>query len=431
MPKEIEKQIPKIVEEKRSEIIEFLRDLIRIPSVTGEEKQIQEFISKKLREIGLEVDQWEPDPEKIRQHPAYFPTFGPAQLTYKNRPNVIGKYRGEGGKSLLFNGHVDVIPVEPRSAWKHDPWEGEIEDKKLYGRGASDMKGGLAAMTMALDCLLDADIEPKGNIFLEYVVDEELSGFGTLSCVLKGYKADAGISCEASDLEIQPAATGSMWFEIKVKGKPASMSRLWEGVSALDKGYKIAQAVSELQTLRFSEKSHPLYPDPKGALACFVGKFDAGTYPSSLPTLCSVKGRMGVLPNEEPKVAQEELIEYIKKAAIKDEWLKENLPQTKLTGYYAEPAEIPSGHPICKVLADSFERIKHKKPLLKGHEGATDARFLIGWGKTPTVIFGPGTIAQMHAQDEWIRIDDLLDSVKILALTIVNWCGSEPPLPTS
>jgi acetylornithine deacetylase len=422
MPKEIEERIPKIVEGKRSEIIEFLRDLIRIPSVTGEEKRIQEFISKKLRRMRLEVDQWEPDLQELRQHPAYFLTSGHAPPIYKNRPNVIGKYRGEGGESLLFNGHVDVIPAEPRSAWKHDPWRGEIEGGKLYGRGASDMKGGLAAMTMALDCLLDAGIEPKGNIFLEYVVDEELTGFGTLSCVLKGYKADAGISCEASDLEVQPAATGSMWFEIKVKGKPASMSRLWEGISALDKGYKIAQVVSEFQTLRWSEKSHPLYPDPKGALTCFVGKFDAGTYPSSLPTLCSIQGRMGVLPNEELEVAQEELIEFIKKVAIKDEWLKENLPQTKFTGYYAEPAEIPLSHPICKVLAHSFEQIKHQKPVFKGHEGATDARFLIGGG-TPTVIFGPGTIAQMHAEDEWIKIDDLLDSVKILASTIVNWCG--------
>lgn len=423
MSKEIVKQISQIVDEKRGDIIKFLQNLIRKQSVTGKEKEIQEFIVKKLAEMDLEIDQWEPDPNKLRQHPAYFSTFDSNQLDYENRPNVVGKFRGDGGKSLLFNGHVDVIPAEPKSAWTHDPWKGEIENGKLYGRGASDMKGGVAAMTMALDCLLEAGIKPKGDVLLEYVVDEELTGFGTLSCVLRGYKADAGISCEASDLEVQPAATGSMWYEILVKGKPASMSRLWEGVSALDKGYKMARAVSELQERRLKEKNHPLYPDPQGALACFVGKFEAGNYASALPTNCSIKGRMGVLPNEDPDAAKKEFMGYIKRSAAKDDWLKNEPPLARFTGYYAEPAEIPPEHPICEALASSSELMRGEKPVIKGHEGATDARFLIKWGKTPTVIYGPGTIAQMHAQDEWIRVNDLLDSVKVMALTIVRWCG--------
>lgn len=416
---EVKKSVLQVVDQQKDEIVRFLQSLIRIPSVTGEEKEIQSFIAKRLEAMDLEVDVWEPDLERLKRHLGYVPV----EMGYENRPNVVGVYRGMGGgRSLLFNGHVDVIPAEPRAAWRHDPWKGEIEGGKLYGRGASDMKGGLAAMTMALDCVIRAGVKLHGDVILEYVVDEEVSGHGTLDCVLRGYRADAGISCEAGDLEVQPATTGSMWFEVKVQGKSASMSRIWEAVSAIEKGYRIHQAVSDYQTIRLMEKRHPLYPDPRGSLACFVGMFQSGTYPSSPPDICVIKGRMGVLPNEDPKGVQEDFIKYIESVAKTDPWLREHPPETRFTGYYAEPAEIPPDHPICEAVADSFDEAIGRKPVVKGHEGAADTRFLIKYGATPTVIFGPGTITQMHATDEWIKVDDLITTVKVLALTIINWC---------
>lgn len=414
------KSVVKIVNQRRNEIIKFLRSLINIRSVTGKEKDIQKFIAGKLKEMGLQVDVWEPNLEDLRKHPGYVPV----EIGYENRPNVVGIYKGsDEGRSLLFNGHVDVIPAEPKTAWKHDPWEGIVEEGKVYGRGASDMKSGLAAMTMALKCVLEAGVKLKGNVILEYVVDEELSGHGTLDCVLRGYRADAGISCEASDLEVQPAATGSMWFEVKVPGKSASMSRIWEAISAIEKGYRIYRAISDHQTIRLMEKRHPLYPDPRGSLACFAGMFHAGTYPSSPPDLCVIKGRMGVMPNEDPKEVKEAFIKYIENVAKTDPWLRKHLPDIRFRGYYAEPAEIPPNHPICEAVIKSFKEATGRIPVIKGHEGATDARFLIKYGATPTVIFGPGTITQMHATDEWVKVDDLITAVKVLALTIMNWCG--------
>jgi acetylornithine deacetylase len=409
------------VEEKRNEIVDFLQHLIQYKSVTGNEKGVQDFISKKLSSLGLEVDCWEPDASKLKKHPAYFIKKDP---DYTNRPNVVGKFEGSGnGRSILFNGHVDVIPADPVSAWIHNPWEGLVENGKLFGRGASDMKSGDTGMTFALETLLELGYEPKGDVILEYVVDEELTGFGTLACIQRGYSADAGISCEASDLEAQPSSTGSMWFEINVKGKPASMSRLWEGVSALEKGYKICRAINELEKRRIKEKSHSLYPDSRGALACFVGQFEAGDYPSSLPTHAKILGRMGVLPNEKPERAKQELFDKINEVSGKDPWLKKNKPETRFIGYYAEPAEIPAGHPICKTLVRAVEEITGEPAKIKGHEGAADTRFLINYGNTPTVIYGPGTISQMHAQDEWVSVEDLIQSVKIMALTIAKWCG--------
>jgi len=413
------KEIVQEVDKKKDEIIDFLAKLISFQSVTGNEGPIQEYISEYLKRLNLEVDIWEPDHEALKRHPAYVPV----ENGYENRPNVVGKLAGSGdGKSLLFNGHVDVIPAKPEN-WETDPWEAVVKDGKMYGRGASDMKAGDAAMTMAIKVLHDLGIEPKGDVFLEYVVDEEISGNGTIACIQRGYKADAGISCEAGDMEIQPATTGSMWFEIEVEGKSASMSRRWEAVSALDKGYMIARWISEFEEERIKTIKHPLYPDTRGSLACFVGMFNAGTYPSAPPARCIIKGRMGALPGEIPSEAQKSFINYILERAKRDPWLKDHPPKVAFKGYYAEPAEISSDFPLVGTIKKVYKTVMNNEAVVKGHDGAADTRFLINYGDTPTVIFGPGTISQMHADNEWVSVDNLINSVKILALTILEWCG--------
>ena len=414
-----EEKVLRTVESMREEILSFLGDLISKRSIPGKELEIQQFISAKLGEIGLEVDKWEPSWEELKKHPGYVSV----EMGYEGRPNVVGICRGVGGgRSLLFNGHVDIIPADPAN-WSTDPWASQIREGQLFGRGASDMKSGLAAMTMAVKAILNCGLRPKGDIFLEYVMDEEYSGNGTLGCIQRGYRADAGISCEAGDLEIQPATTGSMWFEIEVEGKSASMSRRWEAVSAIEKGYLLYQAVSDFEQHRIGTITHPLYPDPRGSLACFVGQLISGTYPSAPPAKCILRGRMGALPSEDAQEAQRQFIEYLKAVAQKDPWLKDHPPRIQFTGYYAEPAEISPQHPVCLTLADVFKRVTGKEPVIKGHDGAADTRFLIKYGNIPTVIFGPGTIAQMHADNEWVRTEDVMTVTKVLAVTILNWCG--------
>ncbi|RLI31772.1 acetylornithine deacetylase, partial [Candidatus Bathyarchaeota archaeon] len=233
---EVKQRVLEEIERRRGEIIGFLKRLIRFPSVTGEELGIQRFIAKTFDDMDLQVDVWELDIDELKKHPAY----EPAKIGYEDRPNVVGVYKGRrGGRSLLFNGHVDVCSPGPREAWRHDPFGAEVEDGRLYGRGASDMKSGLASMIMALRCVLEAGVEVRGDVVLECVVDEEYTSNGTLGCVLRGYRADAAINCEASDMEVQPAQSGSMWFEVLVRGRSASMSRIWEHVSPIEQGYKV------------------------------------------------------------------------------------------------------------------------------------------------------------------------------------------------
>lgn len=422
MKPDIDGEVLKLIEKRRDAIVEFLERLISFPSVTGDELEIQKFIADKLRSMGLAVDMWEPDHAELKKHPAYVPV----ERGYTNRPNVVGIYKGAGnGKSLLFNGHVDVIPPGLLDAWGHQPWAGDIEGNRLYGRGASDMKSGLAAMTMAFDSLMRLNIKLKGDVILEYTVDEEQSGNGTLACVMKGYHADAGICCETSSLHVQPACIGRIWFEISVRGKPAGIQRRWEGVNAIEKGYAVMGAVSSFEDIRVNELKHPLYPDNRSALPCMVGVFQSGSFPSAFPDTCLLKGSIATLPGENTDEVKQSFVKHISTFSKTDPWLKNNPPEVRFVGYCGDPAEIPAKHPIVSTVSQKFALVTGRQPQITGRQGAADTRYLIKYGNTPTVIFGPGLTEQMHATGEWVDINNLITATKVLSLTIMDWCGCE------
>lgn len=422
---EVRREILNAVDAHSKEVIQFLQALVRIDSETGREAQIQAFIANALREMGLEVDVFEPDVESLRSHPAFLPP----SLPLTGRPNVVGTWRGAGkGRSLLFNGHVDTVPPDPRDQWVDGPFSGALHEGRLYGRGAADMKSGLAAMTMAVATLVKLGRRPQGDVILEYVVDEEWTGLGTLACVERGYAADAGICAETSNLEVTPAAIGRLWFTVELVGKPAGISARWESVSAIDKGMKIVQAVDDLEKMRVADLHHPLYRDNRGALPCAVTMFDAGTFPSVTPERAVLKGSLGLMPYERLEDVKRQLCEQIERAALADPWLRNHLPMVTFNeGLVAQGAEIPVDHPIVETLRDAYIVATGQQPVYAGRMGAADTRFLIHYGNTPTVIFGPGTTEQMHAMNEYVPIENLLRATKVMALAIEEWCNSEKP----
>jgi acetylornithine deacetylase len=414
-------RILRAVADRQADVIAFLQQLIRIESVTGHEGTIQDYLASELAKTGLVVDQFEPDLTALRAHPAFVPVEG---LTFAGRPNVIATCRGTGGgRSLLFNGHVDTIPIEPADAWSQNPLSGALVDDRVYGRGAADMKGGLAAMTMALLILRDAGLRPKGDVILEYVVDEELTGYGTLAAVQRGYAAEAGISLETSGLCIQPACIGRLWFTVTVKGLAVGIARHWEGVSAIDKGIKIVQAIKDLEQIRWATLRHHLYPDHRAALPCVVCMFDAGTFPSAVPDAAVLRGSLGVMPQEAVPDVERQVREQVQRAAVSDAWLREHPPVLEFKEVGADGAEIPADHPIIETLAAGYRAVCHEEPVLSGRTGGADTRYLIKYGKTPTVIFGPGRTSEMHAVDEFVLIANLVRATQILALAIADWCG--------
>jgi len=420
MDKLARQQLLADIEASREGAVSLLKQLISFPSVTGSEKDIQAFLAEKLRRLGATVDVWEPNLDRLRQHPA----FVPVEVGYHDRPNVVGTFPGSGGgRSLLLNGHVDVTPPGPPEAWTHGPWAGCIEGGRVYGRGASDMKSGLAAMILAMEHLLRAEGALRGDVILEFTVDEELSGHGTLDCVLRGYRADAGISCETSSLCVQPASIGRIWFEILIRGKPAGIQRRHEGVNAIELGYQIFQAVAEVEKRRVATVRHSLYPNPITALPCMIGTFEAGSYPSAFPDACRLRGSIATLPGERSAAVKEQFESAVLAAAARDPWMRDHPPQVRFVGYFAEPAAIPDDHPIVLTVARAFAEVTGRNAEISGREGAADSRLLITYADTPTVIFGPGRTEQMHATEEWVAVEDLVTATKVLALSILDWCG--------
>ncbi|MBN8969640.1 MAG: ArgE/DapE family deacylase [Rhizobiales bacterium] len=409
------------IDKNRDKAIEFLRDMVRIPSVTGDEAAIQKFLDGYLSKIGLEVDMWETDWEELKKHPGY----RPVDRGYEGRPNIVATLKGTGGgKSLLLNGHTDVIPVGDGAGWSDNPWSASIKDGRIYGRGSCDMKSGVASHIRAVEFLKELGLTPKGDVLINIVIDEEVSGHGTLDTVARGYKADAGISGETSDLAVQPACIGRIWFEIEIQGKPAGIQQRYLGVSAIELGYKIVKAVQELEDHRVATVRHPLYPKPLDSLPCIIGSFQAGNYPSAFPATALLKGSIGTVPSEDHEGVKQSLVDQIARVAATDPWMKDHPPKVRFVGYDAQASEIPRDHSIVQTVSRTYTEITGKQPVISGRQGAADTRFLNLYADTPTVIFGPGSTAVMHSDDEYVSIEDYITAIKVMALSIYDWCNT-------
>ncbi|HET7679264.1 MAG TPA: ArgE/DapE family deacylase [Xanthobacteraceae bacterium] len=415
------KKIIETIDANQDKAIKFLQDIVAIPSVTGDEGKIQAFLADYLKKIGLDVDMWESDWESLKRHPGYIPV----DRGYEGRPNIVAKWKGTGGgRSLLLNGHTDVIPVGNGEGWSDNPWSAKVEEGRIYGRGSCDMKSGVASHILAVEFLKAAGVKLKGDVLIDIVIDEEVSGHGTLDTVIRGYTADAGISGETSGLAVQPACIGRIWFEIEIQGKAAGIQRRYQGVSGIELGYKITKAVEALEAKRVATVKHPLYPKAIDALPCMIGAFHAGSFPSSFPATCLLKGSMATVPGEDHEGVKRSLVDHIARAAAEDPWMKDHPPKVRFVGYDAQASEIPSEHPIVQTVSKNYAEITGRQPEISGRQGAADTRFLNLYGHTPTVIFGPGSTAVMHSDDEYVSVEDYLTAIKVMALSIHDWCNS-------
>jgi len=420
MSAELRRKVLEKINERREASIAFLQKMIAIPSVTGDEARIQKFLADYMTQLGLAVDAWETDWEQLKKHPAY----RTVERGYEGRPNIVATLKGTGGgRSLLLNGHTDVIPVGDGKGWSDDPWSAKIKGGRIYGRGSCDMKSGVASHVMAVESILAAGGRPRGDVHINVVVDEEVSGHGTLDTVIRGYKADAGISGETSGLAVQPACIGRIWFEIEIHGKPAGIQKRYEGISGIELGNKIVKAVADLEAKRVATVTHPLYPNALDTLPCMIGSFSAGNYPSAFPANCLLKGSIGTVPGEDHEGVKQSLVQQIARAAVGDPWMKLHPPRVRFVGYDAEASEIPRNHPIVETVCRSYREITGRDPEISGRQGAADTRFLNRYADTPTVIFGPGSTAVMHADDEYVSIEDYMTAIKVMALSICDWCG--------
>ena len=260
------------------EMIGYICELISIKSLTGEEKEAQENVAAKLESIGMKVDRWNLNLEELSKHPDYS-----IEVDRKEGHGVVGITGNNEGKSLILNGHIDVVPPGDESNWDNPPWKGTVKDGKVMGRGSVDMKGGLACAIYAVKAIRDAGVILKGKVIIESVVGEEDGGVGALACVLRGYKADGAIIMEPTELKVAPAQAGALCFRITVQGLSAHACVREEGVSALEKFIPIHNALIELEKRRNKRVDDRLYANFKLPIPLNMGKVQTGNWPSSVP----------------------------------------------------------------------------------------------------------------------------------------------------
>lgn len=416
--------ISNAVDQLRDELVGFCQSLVRIPSLPGEEQNVQTAVASKLRELQLEVDVVRSNFDELKDHPA----FCDDGIAFDERINVVGRWHGAGdsnggARSLILNGHVDVVPVGKLELWDESPWSGTIKDGQLFGRGSCDMKSGLAAGIFAVQTLQNLGFAPQKDVLVESVIGEESGGVGTLTSIVKGYRADAAIIMEPTRLVMCPAHAGALTFRIKVPGQAIHASMKRSGVSAIEKFYRILDAANELEYQRHRNYCNPLYPDPLGIAPISFGTVQGGEWHSTVPNEVVVEGRYGVLPGESRETARAIFAETIRSAAAGDPWLKENPPELEWFEGQFESGETDIDDPIIELLGGSHREIVGQEPQIEGVPYGSDLRLFTNHGQMPAILYGPGDVANAHSVNEFVPLDEVIACTKILALTIYRTCG--------
>nr|WP_246055199.1 peptidase [Pseudalkalibacillus caeni] len=412
----VKQSIQKWMEENKEEGVAFLQKLVQYGSVQGKEKGAQEFVAEKLKKIGMEVDKWIPGEDLVNH-----PYFCSPRTDFSESPNVVGIWKGKGGgRSIVLNGHIDVVPPGNPNDWKEDPFSGLVQDGKVYGRGVTDMKGGNTSLLLAIQCLKDLGIELKGDVLFHSVIEEESGGAGTLAAVLRGYTADAAIIPEPTNMKIFPKQQGSMWFRVTVNGQSAHGGTRYEGVSAIEKSMIVLQAIQELEKDRNEKIDDPLYSSIPIPVPINVGKISGGDWPSSVCDTVTIEGRMGVSPEEKMEEAQMELQQKLEN--LQDEWLQKHPVSLEWFGARWHPGNIDPDHELMHMLQQNFESVTGEKPVVEASPWGTDGGLLTQAGDTPSIVFGPGVTGMAHYSNEYIEIDKVFEAAQILALTILDWC---------
>jgi acetylornithine deacetylase len=417
-----------VIDQNWNDEIRLLKDLVEVPSTLGNEEAAQRLVSDQIRLMGLRRDIWEPQVDKIRKR---FPHFSPYSTSdnkspYAHRPNVVGILKSrKGGRSLILNGHIDVVDSGSRQNWKTDPWRAIRKDNVIYGRGTSDMKSGLVAAVYALKGVIESDTRLDGDVIVQSVIDEEGGSAGTFACIAKGYRADAGIVPEPSGASICATMAGLLRFRINVTGRTAHGGERERGISAFEKAEKIHAALAGLERRRAMLHRHPEYKRFRNPTPINLGVIHSGSLYASVPDMALLEGRYGLLPGENFKQAMKEFEECVLDEARSDPWMREHHPKVEWLREGSgtlPPCEISHNEPIVKTTVESLKELGYMAEFSVARS-ANDSSLLSYYAKTPSFKFGPGDISCAHAPNEHVKLKNLDLVTKALALVIMKWCG--------
>ena len=406
------------VESLRDELIELAQALVRIPSVTGEEEAAQQFLSQRLKNWGLSVDVWQPSPNEIVRHPAYCDDGLPVA-----RSNLVacwGDPTQRQSAALILNGHIDVVPTGDRERWHEDPFAGVIRDGRLYGRGACDMKGGLAALCIAVRAAQRLEITPTRPILIQSVIGEETGGLGTLAGILRGYRADAAVIAEPTQLALCPVHAGASSFRLHVAGRAAHGAMRRQGVSAIDKFWIIWRALRDFERQRHAHFQHPLCRPDQLAAPVSIGKLSSGNWPSTVPEEAIAEGRFGILPREDIALARTAFEAAVTAACRTDEWLRHHPVRVEWFEGQFEPGETSLEAPILQEISRAHREVTGRMPAMHGVPYGCDLRLFTRYANIHAVLYGPGDVQLAHSAEESIALEDLVTAAKVYTTLVVR-----------
>jgi acetylornithine deacetylase len=426
------------VDALQGELVETVSEAVQIESVNpkypgqvyedvvGGEGRVSKYLAAVYERLGCELDLFAVEP---------------------GRENAIGVLRGSGGgRSLIFNGHVDVVPPGDPANWKSgDPFSGRVDGDRIWGRGSTDMKGGVVAQAFAARAIHEAGLKLKGDLILEAVVGEEVMDHecGTTATIKRGHTADAALVSEPSSppepLALVPVTPGLWWFSVTVRGKASHSSMRAEtfragglggkvAMNAIDKGFAIFAAIRQLEDSWGLTKRHPLFAP--GHFTIHPGVVTGGPSGVLVPFVISefmtLEYCIWYHPEDDPEAVRAEVEEHIQRAAQLDPWLREHPPELEWKLNWPASVVDPA-HPICEAVSVARKRAtvgtRFAGPTpVRGFAAVEDTSFLNAGG-VPAISLGAGDIRVAHADDEFVLIDELMAACRTYAMTALEWCG--------
>jgi acetylornithine deacetylase len=404
-------------------LVPLLQELIAIPSTTGSaaESDAQHQLSRRLDATGLDTDLWRIDLAAMTADPDFPGLEAPREEAW----GLVGTWPGHDpdGVTLVLNGHIDVVPPGDIAAWSSTPWSGEVHDGQVYGRGACDMKGGLACQLLAVEVLRAAGVRLRGSVQLQSVVGEEDGGLGTFATLRRGYRGDLAVVSEPTSTNVVTANAGALTFRLTVPGRAVHASVRTEGVDAIDKYLLLHAALRELEARR-NRGTHPLMRHLALPYPLSVGTLRAGDWASSVPDLLVAEGRLGVALGEPVADARADLERVIADVCAADPWLSAHPVRVEWYGGQFASSALEEGSALLSLVDAAHRRVTGRSPAVQGAPWGSDIRLLSGLGGIPAVHYGPGDVRKAHGPDESVPVTDLVTVTRSLVMLIARVCGA-------
>lgn len=392
---------------------DLLAELVDAASVLGHERPAQAVLAAELDGLGFEVS-WLDVPASIGDDPA----AGVPALAYDDRQVLVARLAGrapDAGSSLLINGHLDVVPADDAGAWSSPPFTATRIDGWLQGRGAGDMKCGLAMATLAIEALLATAGRPCADLTVVGAIEEECTGNGTLASVRAGVLADAVLLPEPTDLRVCTSGVGVLWVDVLVPGRPGHAEAAPSAASALE---CIAPVLDGLRALE--DDLNRGLDEPRYHVN--VGQLRAGDWPSSVPGSAELRVRVGFPTGMVPADAEARVRGAVAAAAAADPWLATHPPVVRASGFRAAGYALDDEAEVLAALRDAHADAHGARPDVVSINGTTDARFYLNEAGVPALCFGPRTRG-MHGVDEAVELASIAAGARTLARFMAGWLG--------